>query len=202
MDPNTRALLMGSSVLDTGNSTPATLISASLGLASSPGSVNLTKQTGDLAILMSGYGSATPAGWTLFGTVTVGYYPGPVYYRTVQSGDGSYSTNLGGYEYFMAILRGHTRIDSIQGFGSLESGTSATRSFSKDGSILVLASDRGATSAPTISGTTYDNSYGPYDSGAFITITRFKGNYDANTNVTIQDYSDTYSTGGIIVLTV
>jgi hypothetical protein len=201
MDPKTRALLMGSSVLDTGNSTPATLISASLGLASSPGSVNLTKQAGDLAILMSGYGNTSPAGWTFFDTVTVGYYTGQVYYRTVQSGDGSYSTNLGSYEYFMAILRGHTRIDSIQGFGSLESGTSATRSFSKDGSLLVLASDRGATTAPTISGT-YDNSYGPYNSGAFTTITRFKGNYDANTNVTITDYSDTYSTGGIIVLTV
>lgn len=192
---------MASSVLDTGNSTPATLVSASLGGASSPGNVNLTKQAGDLAILMSGYGSATPAGWTFFATVTVGYYPGQVYYRTVQSGDSSYSTNLGSYEYFMAILRGHTRIDSVLEFGSLESGASATRSFSKDGSILVLASDRGATSAPTISGT-YDSSYGPYNSGAFTTITRFKGNYDANTNVTITDYSDTYSTGGIMVLTV
>lgn len=192
--------------VDTGNATPATLIGTSLGQQSA-GTAFVSKSAGDLIILCLNYPSSDPSGWTKFGTTwTVGYYPNRVYYRIAQPGDGNYNVNGSGYGYYMVSLRGHTSIDSVTTFGSLENGASASRSVPKNGSIVVHAADRGSTSgsAPsaTYAGGGWDAQNSVINTGAFQEVGFVRLDYNANTSVTVTDYSDTYSTGAVMVLTV
>lgn len=204
MDQNSRMLMMSSKkdVPDTGNSTPATFVSGVSFLSGE--SPNLTKQAGDLAIVLYHFWQNNePPGFTFYGGVTVGYYPGRAYYRIVQAGDTSYSVGVGtGYSGLLVILRGHTQIKDITGFGSLESGTSATRSFNKDGSILILAADRGATASPTLAtSSAFSQSFANQSTAHFREISRAMMDYNAGTTITLTDYPDTWSSGAIMVLT-
>lgn len=196
------------SISDFGNLTPATYVGAVQGSPSS-GSVSIpgSYQVGDLAILAINYPDSDPTGWTKFGdTWTMGYYQSRLYSRIIQSGETSYSVNAGSYGYLLVVLRGHTKIDSVQTFGSLENGSSATRSTSKNGSIICFGADRGATvgTNPTwsISSGEFNYTFGPLNTAAFQEYHRIQLDYNAGTEVTLTDYSDNFSSGGMMILTV
>lgn len=108
------------------------------------------------------------------------------------------------FELDLFVLRGHTRIDAyayLQYAGS--SGSSSTLSVPRNGSLIAIASDRGATSEayPSISpsaGAEYH--YGATYS-AFSNRYLVETNYTAGALYTFTDYSDSYPTSALMLVT-
>lgn len=163
----------------------------------------------------------TPTGWTQIATAdfTEGcipqtYYVRKVFYKVLNSGDISTSFTIpsGLYRYDgypgntfenqLFVLRGHTKIQAysyIQYAGS--GGGSSTLSVPVGGSLIAIASDRGASGYPTISPSAGTELYGVATGGAFYNRNLVEVDYTAGTVYTFTDFNDTYPTSALMLVT-
>lgn len=162
--------------------------------------------TGDLAIVVchnfSG-STAAPSGYTSALTTPADSYnyAKNVSYRVIQPGDTSVNIAAGGsgFDQTIVVLRGRTLVSATYTWTStsIQSGASQNLSVADTGSLIVVASDRGATGNPTISGQTF-NATGNGTALYFRQSNAILLSYTSGSTVTVQDFNDSLGTSALL----
>lgn len=164
--------------------------------------------TGDLAIVVchnQAASTAAPSGYTsVFSTAGDSFgYGKNVSYRIIQAGDTSVNIAAGGsgYDQTIVVLRGRTSVSATYTWTTTSIGGGATQNFSvaDTGSLVVIASDRGATGYPTISGQTF-NATGSGTATYFYQSNAVLLSYTSGSTVSVKDFSDTYGTSALLLV--
>lgn len=166
-----------------------------------------------------------PSGWTTYGDYILQSenYVRKVFYKVFTQDD----VNAGGHTFpttlkqatgqvpvpvantFSACalftIRGHTKVSKIKSIKNIGSGNSETLSVNRNGSVIMIASDRGASTDPpiypTITPTTGNSHSSTHDAGYFHVRYLCFDSYTAGTEYTFGDYNDQYGTGAFMIIT-
>lgn len=155
-------------------------------------------QTGDLLIYV-GHGGPdnTPTGFTsVFSTAADPYgYVKYVKYK-ISAGETSITANAStGFDVYLIVLRGYTTVSATHQFSSVAAGSSATYTVSGGPkNVLAVASDRGASSLPSVSSTGRTGLYTYTGATYFRGAVGFYPSLATSATASGTDFSDTYNT--------
>jgi hypothetical protein len=157
--------------------------------------------TGDLAIVVNhGFAVTNPTGFTLaFGTSYDPLnYAKSVSYRVIQSGDTSVAMGSGnGFDGTLIVIRGRTSVSATNSWGYASGGGTSNQSVAVNGTMVAIASDRGATGYPSI---TSQDDNGTGTATFFYQAYAIKKNYVSGTSVTFTDFNDSYGTSCLMLV--
>lgn len=160
--------------------------------------------TGDFCIALAhnfSGSTTTPTGYSsVFTTPGDAYsYAFNVSTRVIQAGDTSSAVSIGasGFSSALVVLRNVSSVSGSYAYNNVGSGGSNTLSVLQNGTGIVIATDRGASDFPTISGgtntTTGSVAY-------FRAVVKTFFNYTSGTSITYTDINDTYNTTGLLLI--